>query len=211
MKLFLPLLIAVLTYGPLAHDASAQHGHGAPGEIGPSSEPPGRGVAEAFAVTGLRVDADSVPPGSAVGRAGLRYADGGYVSVVHGKPYARGRVVFGGLVGMGAVWVAGAHRAAEMVTTVPLRIGETTLARGAYSLFVTPRDGAWTLHVNQRLGMHLADEYDPTKDLALVDATPTALDAPVDGLTWAFADDGSALVLSWATTQVAFPFARADG
>ncbi|WP_420455272.1 DUF2911 domain-containing protein [Rubrivirga sp.] len=186
----------------LAGAAQAQHRHSAPSDTA--------SVAETFVVTGLRVDEADPPPGSAVGRAGLRFADGGYVSVVHGKPYARGRVVWGGLVADGDVWAAGAHRATELVTTVPLVIGGTRVEAGAYSLFVTPAPGVWTLHVNTALGMHLADEYDAALDLATATVAPVALAEPVEGLTWAFADDGSALTLAWADRSASFPFARAD-
>ena len=180
--------------------ASAQHVHDAP---------PADSVST-YLATGLRVDEAAPPPGSALGRAGLRYGDGGYVSVVYGRPFVRGRMVFGGLVGYGTVWAAGAHQATELWTTVPLVIGGTRVEPGAYSLFATPRPDRWTLHVNRRLGMHLADEYDPADDLVTVDVSPETLDAPVEGLTWAFATDGSALTLAWDRVRVSLPLARAD-
>ncbi|MEM6326821.1 MAG: DUF2911 domain-containing protein, partial [Bacteroidota bacterium] len=127
-----------------ASPAFAQHSHSAPAP-GDSDDP--MAVAEVFVVDGFRVDESDLPAGSAVGRTGLRFADGGYVSVVHGKPYMRGRQIWGGLVGFGMPWAAGAHRATELVTTVPLTIGGTRVEPGAYSLFVTPRHNAWTLHV----------------------------------------------------------------
>lgn len=189
-----------------ASGASAQHDHAAPVSGGGPMA-----VAETFVVTGLRVDDADPPPGSGVGLAGLRFADGGYVSVVHGKPYARGRVLWGGLVAWDSVWAAGAHRATEMVTTVPLMVGGTRVEPGAYSLFVAPRDGEpWTLHVNRGLGAHLADEYDASDDLATVDAAPDTLAEVVGGLTWSFSDDGRALILSWGDTSVAFPIARVE-
>ena len=193
---FLAVALVVLT--PLAN---AQH-------HGNSSAAPG--VAETFVVDGLRVDAADPPPGSAVGRAGLRFDDGGYVAVVYGKPYARGRQIFGGLVGYGTVWAAGAHRATELVTTVPLVVGGVRLAPGAYSLLVTPKPDTWTLHVNRALGMHLADEHDPADDVAGVTAAVEPLPTPLDALTWSFADDGQALRLTWADRSAAFPLARAD-
>ncbi|MEO1075966.1 MAG: DUF2911 domain-containing protein [Bacteroidota bacterium] len=170
----------------------------------PTADP---AVVETFVVEGFRLG-DEVPAGSAVGRAGLRYADGGYVHVVHGKPYVRGRQVYGGLVGYGSVWAAGAHRATELVTTVPLAFGDTRIEPGAYSLFVTPGPNQWTLHVNRALGMHLADEYDAALDVVTVDVAPEVLAAPVEGLMWSFADDGTALRLAWADVMIAVPFRR---
>ena len=197
-------LVAALTVLglALAAPAAAQH-HGAHGA---ASE----GV-ETFEVSGLRVDEAAPPPGSGVGRAGLRFADGGYVSVVYGKPYARGRVVFGGVVPYDAVWTAGAHRATELVTTVPLAIGRATLAPGAYSVFATPGRGAWTLHFNARLGMHLADEYDPAEDVLQLTVPVESLAEPVEALTYAFVhgDDALGLRLAWGDVAVTLPFARA--
>lgn len=200
--------LALALLAALAPAARAQHDHAAP-TPGDSS----RAVAEVFVVTGLRVDEAAPPPGSSVARAGLRWADGGYAAVVYGRPYRRGRVVFGGVVAWDTVWAAGAHRSTELWTTVPLVVGEgdaaVALAPGGYSLFVTPRaSGPWTVHVNRALGMHLADEYDAALDAATVDVTTGALDAPVEALTYAFAPDGRALVLRWDRTEVALPIRR---
>ncbi|MEL6615323.1 MAG: DUF2911 domain-containing protein [Bacteroidota bacterium] len=201
MRSLLPALLGLA----LASGAAAQHSHSVPA----SGDDP-HAVAETFVVDGFRIDNADPPPGSAVGRAGLRYTDGGYVSVVHGKPYARGRTIWGGVVGFGQVWAAGAHRATELVTTVPLRISQARVEPGAYSLFITPHHNAWTLHVNASLGMHLADEYDPALDVARVDIVPDVLLAPVEGLTWSFRRDGAFLTLAWDRFGVDIPLARAD-
>ena len=201
------LLLAMAMF-VAAPAALAQH-HGSHTPRDTTSNDP-HAVSEAFVVTGLRVDETAPPPGSSIGRAGLRYADGGYVSVVYGRPYARGRQVWGGVVGYGQVWAAGAHRATELVTTVPLTIGEARVEPGAYSLFLTPRSGTWTLHVNRALGMHLADEYDASLDLATKDAIPVVLPEEVEGLTWSFAEDGTHLRLAWAEFAANFELSRAD-
>ena len=202
MRTLLLAALAALAAGPVL----AQHDHAhRPAEAG---DP--HAVAEVFVVAGLRVDESAPPAGSGVGRAGLRYADGGYVALVYGKPYARGRQVWGGLVADGEVWAAGAHRATELATTVPLVLGGTRIGPGVYALFVTPRADRWTLHVNRRPGQHLADEYDPADDVATVDAAPAILDATVEALTWSFAADGASLTLAWGEASATFPVARAD-
>jgi len=164
-----------------------------------------------FRVDGLRVDATSPPPGSAVGRAGARFSDGGYLHVVHGKPFKRGRIVFGGLVGYGQVWVTGAHIATEFATTVPITIGGQPLEKGIYSLFTTPRPERWTLHLNTVLGMHLTDEYDPAHDVLTVEAPVEYLEEPVQDLEIAFEPTGTSavdLVIRWDQTAVRFPIKR---
>lgn len=190
----------------IAASAQAQHDHA---HLDTEAGDPGT-VVETFVVTGLRVDEADPPSGSGVGRAGLRYGDGGYVAIVHGKPYARGRQIWGGIVAFGQPWAAGAHRATELITTVPLLVGDTRIEPGVYSLFVTPRHNAWSLHVNTVLGMHLADEYDPAHDVGVVFAMPTVLQTPEEALTWSFRRDGAFLTLAWGNLAGEFPLARAD-
>lgn len=195
----LPALALLLA---LAAPVAAQHDHTA-------AAPDTSGVLETYVVEGLRVG-DAPPPGSGVGRAGLRFADGGAVSVVHGQPFARGRVVFGGLVGWGEVWSVGAHRATELWTSVPLEIGGARLAPGGYSLLATPGEDAWQIHVNRRLGAHLADEYDASENVATVEVPVQALDAPQEALRLSFEAGTLGLRIAWERTAVVLPFRRAD-
>ena len=174
---------------------------------------PVAGTVVTYAVPGLRVDAANPPAGSAVGRAGATLADGTYVSVVYGQPFVRGRVVFGGLVGWGAVWVTGAHTSTEISFTRPVLFGGTRVEPGLYSLFATPRPDRWTFHLNRALGMHLADDYDAALNVAEADAAPEALAAAVQALTLDFvpADAGAGtgagvdLRVQWDRTAVRVP------
>ena len=170
--------------------------------------PAGPAAATTFLVEGFRLDPAAPPAGSGVARAGARLPGGGYLHVVYGRPLARGRQVFGGLVGYGQVWATGAHYATEFTTTVPVTVGGARLAPGTYSLFTTPRPDRWTLHLNRVLGMHLADEYRPADDVLTVDVAPERLAAPVEALTLDFvpaADGGADLRVRWATTGVTVP------
>ncbi len=162
---------------------------------------------ETFLVEGLRVDLEDVPPGSAVGRAGARLPNGGYLHIVYGKPYVRGRQIFGGLVAWNQVWATGAHQATELVVTVPVTVGGLPLEPGVYSLFTTPRLDRWTLHFNSALGMHLADEYDPALDVLTVDVAPAPLMPPVEAFTIDFvsAGYGADLRIMWGNTAISVP------
>jgi hypothetical protein len=192
---FLVLGFAAPVYAQHNH---AQHGHAS----GDSAK-----AAETFLVEGLRVDPAYPPPGSAVGRAGARLPGGSYLHVVYGKPYKRGRQVFGGVVGYDQIWVTGAHRATELVATAPVTVGGEALEPGVYSLFTTPRTDRWTLHLNRALGMHLADEYDPALDVLTVDLVPGTLAEPVEAFTIDFipTGDGVDLRIRWDRTEVAVP------
>ncbi len=190
----MPFWVVVLSF-LIAVPVAAQHSHG-------------HSAVHTFRVDGLRVDDTAPPPGSAVGRAGVRFPDGGYVHVTHGKPYKRGREIFGGLVGFGKVWATGAHMATEIATTISLMVGGQMLEPGIYSLFTTPGPDRWTLHLNSALGMHLADEYDPANDVLTVETRVERLDAVVQALEIEFVPghgSGVDLVIRWDQTAVRFP------
>ena len=180
-------------------------------------EAPVAGAVVTSAAPGLRLDAVNPPLGSAVGRAGATLADGTYLSVVYGQPFVRGRTVFGGLVGWGAVWATGAHTSTELAVTRPILFGGTRVEPGLYSLFSTPRPDRWTFHLNRALGMHLADDYDEALNVAEADATPEALGETVQALTLDFVPAGAVagtaagaaagvdLRLQWDRTAVRVP------
>lgn len=201
-------LLVLLALAPAV--GAAQHVHAGSAAVPGVAVPP----VSAQLVTGLRVNDAEPPAGSGVARTSLRWADGPYVSVVYGRPYRRRRVLFGGVVGWGEAWVAGAHQATELWTSGALVVGGVPLPPGGYTLFLTPHArGAWTLHVNRALGMHLADEYDPALDVAVLNVVPETLEAPVEGLTWAFVAPAEGnvgqLTFAWDTVRLAVPVARA--
>jgi hypothetical protein len=191
-SVMLPGLALFLLFAP---SAVAQHGHGA--------DVPG---IETFLVEGLRVDPASPPPGSGVGRAGASLPGGGYLHVVYGKPYKRGRVVFGGLVAYDQIWATGAHQSTELAITVPVMLGSTRIEPGVYSLFTTPGRERWTLHLNRGVGMHLADEYDPALDVATASAEPRSVSEVSEGLVLEFVPEvgGVVLRIRWDRTVVDF-------
>lgn len=164
-----------------------------------------------FRVDGLRVDEAAPPPGSAVGRAGARFADGGYLHVTYGKPYKRGRTIFGGLVAYDQVWVTGAHMTTELAITVPITVGGQPLDPGVYSLFTTPGSDRWRLHLNTALGTHLTDDYDPDRNVVTVEAPSERLDPIVQALEIEFVpvgEDAVNLAIRWDQTAVEFPIRR---
>jgi hypothetical protein len=192
MHRLLPLLLILV-----AAPAAAQHaGHG----------PPAGADAQTGLALGLRVDAQNPPPGSAIARA-FAFVDDAYVHVVYGSPFKRGRVVFGGLVGYGSLWPIGAHYATEITVTDSVRVAGHPLAPGTYSLFVTPEEQMWTLHINSALGMHQADGYDPAEDVHTIRVPVERLESTVEQLTIDFepAENGADMRITWDQTRVRLP------
>lgn len=149
-----------------------------------------------------------------------------YVKVTYGRPYMRGRQIFGTpaeseeyLVPFGQLWRTGANEATEITTTGPIRFGGQPLAAGTYALFTEPGPSAWTIHLSPQLGLDgtgrldngsfTPDVYDPDQDVLVVTAPSGTLDETVEQFTITFenADGGTHLVLRWENTEVRIPVA----
>lgn len=146
-----------------------------------------------------------------------------YVKVVYSRPYKRGREnIFGteqsgALVPYGKIWRTGANEATELTTTGDLLIGGKPLAAGTYSLFTTPGERSWKIHVNSSLGLSGTGYFDavtrefkaadlPSTDVLVLAAPVGSLEKEVDQFTIALDADpegnGADLCLRWIETEV---------
>ncbi len=150
-----------------------------------------------------------------------------YVKVTYGRPYARGRDIFGNpmdggtyLVPLGELWRTGANEATEITVTRPVLIAGKRLEAGTYSVFTVPGASSWTVRFNTQLGMdgtgrfdpetlQITPSYDEADDVLVVEIPSGSLADDVDQFTIAFetAEGGPHMVLSWERTEVRIPFA----
>ena len=73
----------------------------------------------------------------------------------------------GGLVPYGQVWRTGANAATTLVTPRDLRIGDTPVPAGTYTLYTLPGESEWQLIINRQTGQW-GTEYDQAQDLARI-------------------------------------------
>jgi Protein of unknown function (DUF2911) len=125
----------------------------------------------------------------------------------YGRPYKRGRVIFGQVVPWNRVWRTGANAATQLMTDTPLTFGGRTVPAGIYTLWTVPRAGGATLILNRQTGQW-GTEYDPRNDLARLPLAQETLPQPVEQFTIAIeaSDTGGVLRLSWDTTSYLAPF-----
>jgi hypothetical protein len=133
------------------------------------------------------------------------------ITVSYGRPYVKGRAIFGGLVPWGQVWRTGADEATTFTTEADVVIGGLKVPRGEYSLFTIPTEKQWTLVVNKTAKQWGAFKYDAAQDLGRVPMTVAAAAKPVEQFTIELvpAGKGVTLKLSWdktvATVAIAPP------
>jgi len=139
-----------------------------------------------------------------LGRGGPR------VTVTYGRPYAKGRKVWGQLVPWNQPWRLGSDEATTFLTQQPLTIGDKTLAAGIYTLYLVPSENEATkLAFSSALG-GWGIPVVTNADVARFDLKKETLPAAVEQLTLAVKPDaatgGGTLTIAWETTQFSLPF-----
>lgn len=135
--------------------------------------------------------------------------DGATVSITYGRPYMKGRKIFGGLEPYGKVWRLGADEATILETDKALMIGAVHVNPGRISLYALLDAAQWQLVLNKQVGQW-GTEYTQAQDLARVPMKTEKLPAPVEQLTIAIeknpAGKGGQIVVTWETTKATLAF-----
>lgn len=162
------------------------------GEMG-SSE--GSMSGEAYTITVLKSDIPS-PRKEMKGKVG-----DATITVNYGSPSVKGRTLWGGLVPYDQVWRAGANEATTIEVDKAITVGGQSLAAGKYGFFLYPKeDGAWEVIFNQVADQWGAYDYDQSKDVLRVSATPTMVEEAAEAMD--FKIEGSDLVLLWGKLKL---------
>ncbi len=127
------------------------------------------------------------------------------IKVTYGRPYKKGRDIFGKLEPYGKVYRVGADEATTITFAKDGTLGGKPVKAGTYTLFAIPNADKWTIILNSKLGQWGAFSYDKYKsqDVLHVDVPVKTLSAPVEQLTIRFA--GQDMVIEWDKTQVNVP------
>ena len=132
--------------------------------------------------------------------------DGKEVSIKYSAPSMNGRKIFGGLVPYGQVWRAGANSATALHTEADLMIGNLSVPRGDYTIYVWPTADAWQLVINKQTGQW-GTEYSEGQDLGRVKMTLSKAPAPVEVYKMTLSGSGKKgkLMLEWEETVGTVP------
>ncbi|AXY75258.1 DUF2911 domain-containing protein [Paraflavitalea soli] len=128
------------------------------------------------------------------------------VSVRYGRPYKKGREIFGGLEKFGKVWRTGADSATTITFAKDATFGGKPVKAGTYTLFTIPNEKEWTVILNSQLGQWGAYGYDKAKDKDVLQVTVPVkkLDKVVEQHTIRFTPKND-MIIEWDQTQVTVP------
>lgn len=152
-----------------------------------------------------------------------------YVKVVYGRPYMRGRRIFGTpgdtttfLVPYGELWRTGANEATELTTTGPLMVAGRRLEAGTWAIFTVPGEATWSIRFSPQLGLdgtarfdaatgQATPAYDESQDVLRVNAQAGRTDEVVDQFTIELerTATGAEFVMRWERTEIRIPIAPA--
>lgn len=130
--------------------------------------------------------------------------NGKKISITYGRPYMKGRKIFGELVPFGRVWRTGADEKTKLVTEADLMIGSLSVPKGSYSLWTVPAEDGWKLVVNKAAD-GWGTQYDESQDFGRTDMKVKKLSAPVEQFTIKLtpAGKGGLLTMQWEQTEAA--------
>jgi hypothetical protein len=123
---------------------------------------------------------------------------GNDVTIEYNAPSARGRKVEGGLIPYGQVWRLGADSATTLTTDTDLKIGNLSVPKGVYTLYIAATEGGWNLVVNKQKGQW-GTEYNESQDLGRVPLKLTKLSQPVETLKITL--NNGMLDIEWGSTK----------
>lgn len=135
--------------------------------------------------------------------------NGSEMFIEYGRPYTRGRKIFGSLIRWDEVWCPGADEATYLSTSKALKVGSLAVPAGKYSLWIQPTEDVWTLIFNKDWDtFHTA--YRSRSDFGRVPMQKETLPSTVEQLTFTIEPNAGApgghIAMAWATTKVSVPF-----
>jgi len=127
--------------------------------------------------------------------------------VVYSRPQKNGRTIFGDLLEYGQVWRLGANEATEIEFFQVVKIGNTKIKKGRYTLYCIPYTDKWTIIVNRETDTWGSFKYDETKDLVRIDLPLQKQVEVLESFAMAFdkTATGCSLNIGWDNLRVSLP------
>ena len=127
------------------------------------------------------------------------------ITITYGRPYKKGREIFGKLEPYGKVYRCGADEATQITFAKDVTFGGKPVKAGTYTFCAIPNATSWTVILNSKLGQWGAFDYDKNKamDVVHVDVPVKTLSTPVEQLT--MTANGGKVTLAWDTVEVEVP------
>lgn len=128
------------------------------------------------------------------------------ITITYHRPMVSGRKIFGGLVGYGEVWRAGANQNTTIQFTDPVSVEGQPLAKGVYGLHMIPGENSWVVIFSKNSTSWGSFTYSQAEDALRVTVKPRAIPNQ-EVLAFDFDDlqpNSAVIILRWSTVEVPF-------
>ncbi len=130
------------------------------------------------------------------------------VAIEYGRPLARGRRLFGGLVPYGQVWRTGANEATHLHVSGPVKLGGVALDSGSYTLWTIPAPNDVQLIINSQTGQWgtaYRSQYDVARVPMQIDTTLTPVEQFTIRIDTAQNAAPAQLIMEWGSLRWSVP------
>ena len=127
--------------------------------------------------------------------------------VIYSRPQKNNRMIFGDLIEYGKVWRLGANEATEIEFFQNVKINNSTVKKGRYTLYTIPFETKWTIIFNRELDTWGSFKYDQKKDILRVDVPVEKRPEPVEAFSMYFEKSAKGFTLNsaWDSVKVSLP------
>ena len=127
--------------------------------------------------------------------------------IIYSRPQKNNRVIFGDLIEYNKVWRLGANEATEVEFYQNVRIGNTKIKKGRYTLYCIPFADKWTFIINKDTDTWGSFMYDAKKDIVRQDAPVQKAAEIAESLSFLFEKTsvGFSLSAAWDSVKVSLP------
>jgi len=129
------------------------------------------------------------------------------VTIDYSRPRVNNRVIWGELVPFDRVWRTGANEATTIQVSHDVMVNGRKLPAGTYALATIPGRDQWTIIFNREKDLWGAFQYEESKDVLRVSASPEVTDHHHELMTFSFPSvtmDSAEVALEWEKIRVPF-------
>jgi Protein of unknown function (DUF2911) len=127
--------------------------------------------------------------------------------VVYSRPQKNGRIIFGDLLAYNEVWRFGANENTEIEFFKDVKINNSSVKKGKYSLFAIPNTDKWTIIFNKDLNSWGSFKYQSSKDLLRVNLPVQKMPEIAETFFIYFEKSGKgfSMVAGWDDVEIILP------
>ncbi len=136
--------------------------------------------------------------------------EGKWARILYSRPQLKGRK-FESIVPKNNIWRMGANESTELTLFVPMRIGETLVDSGAYTMYAIPSEKQITIIINKATHVWGAYSYNNDLDVVRVTVPITENDDSLEAFSMIFGKgEGSGMNLhfGWDTFRGSLKFSK---